>query len=155
MKNIEEDSALEAAGWRAELDRPCVGPQRDGGGGIMVHIVDQTTDGAARGTTASRTERKTVTDLYIRVCRDSSFSLGVVRSAQVVGSILGLHPLQVWMAVGSLDAMERVANGSHPAARRDGGDKPSTTRTDDQAASEPKSPQPSAEGSAGQDEGAG
>lgn len=62
------------------------------------------------------TDRKTITDLYVRVCRDSGHRIGWIQAAHLVAGILKISALQVWIAVGSLDAMQRVADGTHPAA---------------------------------------
>lgn len=61
--------------------------------------------------------RKTVTDAYIRVCRDSGFSLPFDRAAALVGKMLNITPLEVWLAVGTIETMKRVASGEHPATR--------------------------------------
>ncbi len=55
--------------------------------------------------------------LYVRVCRDGNFKLDAITAAHLVGRMMRTTPLSVWLALGSLDAMERIANGTHPAVR--------------------------------------
>lgn len=62
-------------------------------------------------------ERKTITDLFIRTCRDSGFGLDCYRAAAFVGNILHISAFEVYLAIGSLDAMQKVAAGTHPACR--------------------------------------
>jgi hypothetical protein len=54
---------------------------------------------------------------FIRVCRDSQFKIGAVNAACLVGMILNIHPLQVWLAMPSLDDMYRIAANAHPACK--------------------------------------
>lgn len=61
--------------------------------------------------------RKLVQDIYIRVCRDSLFSLPAVRAAALAAMILKTHPLAIWLAMPSYDVMEEIARGQHPAVR--------------------------------------
>ena len=63
-------------------------------------------------------ERKKIQDVFIRVCRDSGFQLEATRAANLASDALGIHPLQVLTAMGSMEAMERVATGEHPAVQR-------------------------------------
>lgn len=62
-------------------------------------------------------ERKTVADLYLRVCRDSNWSIGAVSAATLTAKILRIHPLEVWLAMPSMSVMEDVASGTHPACQ--------------------------------------
>ncbi len=55
--------------------------------------------------------------LYVRVCRDGNFKLDAITAAHLVGRMMRTTPLSVWLALGSMDAMERIANGTHPAVR--------------------------------------
>lgn len=64
-----------------------------------------------------RPARKLVQDLYIRMCRDSGFKLDHIRAAHFVAEMLGISALEVWMTM-DMDIMERIANGTHPAARK-------------------------------------
>jgi hypothetical protein len=58
-----------------------------------------------------------IQELFIRVCRDSGFTLDAARAAGVAAIAFGCHPLEVWMAMPSLDVMNEIAAGKHPAAR--------------------------------------
>lgn len=60
-------------------------------------------------------ERKAIQDLFIRLCRDSGFSLDTVRAMQFTALVANIHPLEVWMALPSLDVAEAIAAGKHPA----------------------------------------
>jgi hypothetical protein len=46
-----------------------------------------------------------IQELFIRVCRDSGFTLDAARAAGVAAIAFGCHPLEVWMAMPSLDVM--------------------------------------------------
>lgn len=59
-------------------------------------------------------ERKVITDLYIRVCKDSGFELDCIEAAKLVANILTIDPFQVWEAMGTFSVMQRCANGTHP-----------------------------------------
>lgn len=59
--------------------------------------------------------------LYIRMCRDSHFGLKAASAATIVGSMLGISPLEVWIAMPSLDDMDRVASGQHACLKENGG----------------------------------
>lgn len=60
--------------------------------------------------------RKRIQEAFIRVCRDSGFGLESSRAANIAARVLGLHPLEVWIAIGDLSTMDRIASGEHPAA---------------------------------------
>ena len=62
--------------------------------------------------------RKRVQEAFIRVCRDSGFGLEASRAAAIAAGVLGIHPLEVWTAIGDLATMDRIAAGNHPAAHR-------------------------------------
>jgi hypothetical protein len=64
------------------------------------------------------TKRETTQTLFVRVCRDSGFQLDAVRAAQLTASMVGCHPLEVWLAMPSLTVMNEIAAGTHPAAGR-------------------------------------
>lgn len=61
--------------------------------------------------------RTTLQQLFIRVCRDSGFRLEATRAAVLAARAAGRHPLEIWMALPSLDVMAQIAAGTHPAAR--------------------------------------
>lgn len=61
-------------------------------------------------------DRELLVQLFIRVCRDSGFRLDYIRAAILAGDIAKRSPLEVWIALGSFDLMERIATGEHPAA---------------------------------------
>lgn len=52
--------------------------------------------------------------MYIRVCRDSGFKMEMTQAAHFAAKLLGIHPILIWTAFG-LDAMEAIANGTHPS----------------------------------------
>jgi hypothetical protein len=60
-----------------------------------------------------RTEKQ---KFFIRVCRDSGFKLDAINAAGIAAQAIGCSPLQIWVAVGSLDTMDAIASGNHPAA---------------------------------------
>lgn len=62
--------------------------------------------------------RKTVQDVFIRVCRDSMWQIDAINAAKLTASVVGKHPLQVWSDVGSLDIMNQIAAGTHPVCTR-------------------------------------
>lgn len=62
--------------------------------------------------------RKTVQDVFIRVCRDSGFRLEATRAAHLAAKMLGISAFEVWTAM-DLDVMRRIASGEHPAARKE------------------------------------
>ena len=64
------------------------------------------------------TSREEKQQVFIRVCRDSGFRLEAVSAATLAATALRCSPLEIWTAVGSLDTMDAIANGSHPAANR-------------------------------------
>lgn len=64
-------------------------------------------------------DRKTIQDIYIRVCRDSGFGLDYIAAAQLAAKVVGIHPLDIWIAMPSLSVMEEIATGAHPSVRRD------------------------------------
>lgn len=69
---------------------------------------------------AGKTERdrKLKQDVFIRVCRDSQFQIEWTRAAKLTALILECHPMDVWGAFSCMDVMEKIAGGTHPAARR-------------------------------------
>jgi hypothetical protein len=58
--------------------------------------------------------RNTITLGYARVCKDSGHTLSYDRAAALLAGVLGIHPLEVWIACGTMDSMLRIANGTHP-----------------------------------------
>jgi hypothetical protein len=58
--------------------------------------------------------REVITAAYVRVCRDSGFTMAATDVAHFVGNMLGISAWAVWQAVGDLSTMERVACGEHP-----------------------------------------
>lgn len=61
-------------------------------------------------------DRKTITDFYARVCKDSGFKMDVVKAMQLTGAALNIPPLAVLAAI-PFDTASRVADGSHPYFR--------------------------------------
>lgn len=62
-------------------------------------------------------DKQKIRDVYIRVCRDSGFSMDSIKAATLTGVVVGCHPLEVWLAMPSLDVMDQIAAGNHPAAK--------------------------------------
>lgn len=62
-------------------------------------------------------DRELLQELFVRVCRDSNFRLDHVRAAILTGQIANRAPLEVWIALGSTDLMERISTGKHPASQ--------------------------------------
>lgn len=54
-----------------------------------------------------------IRDIYVRVCRDSRFSMSVEQAARLTAAVCKTHPLKVWVCLGQSN-MERVADGTHP-----------------------------------------
>lgn len=59
-------------------------------------------------------DRKMIQDLFIRISKDSGWSLDYTRVAKLAAQILGIHPLEVANAFADLGLMERIAQGEHP-----------------------------------------
>lgn len=60
---------------------------------------------------------KKLQDLFIRICRDSRFSVDPITAAKLTASVAGQHPLEVWMAFPHYDDMESIAAGRHAVLR--------------------------------------
>jgi hypothetical protein len=58
-----------------------------------------------------RPDRKLITDMFVRVCRDSGHSLDAVRAMTLTANILHIHPLEVGYAMPSLQAAQDIAAG--------------------------------------------
>ena len=54
-------------------------------------------------------------EAFVRVCKDSKFTLDAIRAAQLVGLMFDVSPIEVWLVMPSLDAMNEIAAGKHPA----------------------------------------
>jgi hypothetical protein len=61
--------------------------------------------------------RKFIQDLYIRICRDSLFKMDFVAAAQIAGKVGDFHPMEVLMALPSMDVMMEIARGEHPCVK--------------------------------------
>lgn len=59
-------------------------------------------------------ERKIRTNLYIRICKDSGYTIPYDQAAQLAAKIVGWHPLSFMGDIG-LDNMKKIATGRHPA----------------------------------------
>ena len=59
-------------------------------------------------------DRETIQKLYIRICRDSGFSIDYIQAAILAGKVLNMHPFSVYNAFSYLDVMEKIAKGEHP-----------------------------------------
>lgn len=64
-----------------------------------------------------RRHQKIVQDCFIRVCKDSGFTIDAFRAAKLTGAACGLHPLLVWANFRDVQQMEEIAAGKHPACR--------------------------------------
>jgi hypothetical protein len=62
--------------------------------------------------------RETIQQMFVRVCRDSGFKLDTMRAATLAARVLGISPLEIWIALPSLNVMDQIAAGTHPAAHR-------------------------------------
>jgi hypothetical protein len=62
-------------------------------------------------------DRTTIQQIYVRVCRDSGFGLDSIRAATLTANMVGCSPLEVWLAMPSLDVMDEIAAGQHPVAK--------------------------------------
>lgn len=60
-----------------------------------------------------------IRELYLRVCKDSGYTIGVFSAAVVTAHAIGCHPLDVWLAMPGLSMMEEIAAGTHAACFRD------------------------------------
>ena len=60
-------------------------------------------------------------EVYIRICRDSGFSLPYDRAAALTGQVTNTHPMQVWAAFPYLSAMQEIATGESRFLRENGG----------------------------------
>ncbi len=58
-----------------------------------------------------RHSKKTIVDLYCRVCEDSGHKMDSVQAAILVGKVLTILPLEVLGAVGSMQEMKKIAKG--------------------------------------------
>lgn len=54
---------------------------------------------------------KTIQVLYASICKDSGYTLDVVSTATLAGSIMRLHPLAIWIEFPSYQVMEDIAKG--------------------------------------------
>ena len=64
-----------------------------------------------------RRDRKMIRDTFIRICRDSRFSVEAQWAAAFSAQMLGIHPIEVWTAFGSIDTMKAIATGKHPVVQ--------------------------------------
>lgn len=71
-------------------------------------------DQTSPGLETTHTQDRTIRDLFIRVCRDAGYHSDGVKAAILTAKVFGISPLQVWCAVGSLETMHRLADGTHP-----------------------------------------
>ena len=65
-------------------------------------------------------DRKYIQDVFIRICRDSGFTIDYIDAAKLTGKVLKIPPFEVWeaMYIGDLQRMERIAKGEHPVCVR-------------------------------------
>jgi len=55
-----------------------------------------------------------IQEAFVRVCQDSGWKMSHIDAAIFTAKVLNIHPLEVWIAFSSLDAMAQIANHSHP-----------------------------------------
>lgn len=51
---------------------------------------------------------------FIRVCKDSGYRMESIKAANFAGKVLGVSPLEFWIAFGDLKVMDQIAGGEHP-----------------------------------------
>jgi hypothetical protein len=61
---------------------------------------------------------KTITDTLIRVAQDSAYSFDYIELIQFTAGLLDIHPFTVYSAIGSLNTVKQIANGTHPATKK-------------------------------------
>ena len=61
--------------------------------------------------------RKTITDLTIRIAKDSGYKLNYIDMIQLTAATLKIHPFTVYVAIGSLDTAKQIADGTHSATK--------------------------------------
>lgn len=62
----------------------------------------------------ARPNRKTITDLYQRICADGRYSMDADKAMRLTADVLGVHPLEVGYAMPSIDVAEKIARGELP-----------------------------------------
>lgn len=62
-------------------------------------------------------ERKQIQDVFIRVCRDSGFKMEASAAAIFAAQLIQISPLEVWTAIGSMDTMRKIAQGTHSSTK--------------------------------------
>tara|TARA_R110000772_G_scaffold99174_2_gene198828 strand:- start:667 stop:873 length:207 start_codon:yes stop_codon:yes gene_type:complete len=63
--------------------------------------------------------RKQIQDLFLRVCKDSEYTLEWDRASSLTAAILKIHPLQIWLAMPDIDTLIAIATGDHPITKKD------------------------------------
>lgn len=62
------------------------------------------------------TDRKLKQEVYIRICKDSNFTMEFDQAARVAGLMLKCHPLEFWIAM-DIKIMQQIAAGTHPVCK--------------------------------------
>lgn len=62
-------------------------------------------------------DRKTIQDVYIRVCKDSGFGLDMFMAAKIAADTLNISSLEIGFAFG-MDTLEKIAKGEHPVCKK-------------------------------------
>src|SRR5690606_21862357 len=84
---------------------------------LALHLHADRREGARAGMKPpSRPSRQQIQRLFIRVCRDSGFALETAHAAAIAARAAGISPIGIWIAIGALRTMDRIASGEHPAA---------------------------------------
>lgn len=49
---------------------------------------------------------------FVRICEDSGYSMTAVDAAGFTAKFMGCSPMEIWIAMGSVQTMDRIADGS-------------------------------------------
>lgn len=63
--------------------------------------------------------REQIQKLFVQICRDSNYQLDAATAAHLGAKVLGCSPLGFWIEIGTIDTMDRIANGSFKPVFRD------------------------------------
>ena len=63
-------------------------------------------------------DRKLKQDFYIRVCRDSGFTMDWAKAAQLTAGALSVSALEIGHAFPYLQVMQEIASGTHPVCKK-------------------------------------
>lgn len=64
-------------------------------------------------------ERKFAQDVYVRVCRDSGFSMGFAEACHLTAQLLQISTMELWVRMGlTIAVMDEIATGVHPICKQ-------------------------------------